>query len=254
MLARSQALVLWAGLLASSTAAAVSPLAEHAVPLGQPLRQDGYWVRPPAGFRVARADLFHSTRAGAVSDRDDLSRRLSAALVDGDTEDAASMLVALVERSFKPSSVAKDELAAKVVKHFTDELGVPFAIEQTELVSAPGTNRVEVTGTVRDGSQLRKVLVVAFAGETRHVVVTFSAPAGRWAELALALHASIESFRMEPTAVASASRTVAMAVAALVASALLFSVGLWRRRRSATSNGEGVTRTPGRRSTGGEGS
>ena len=41
--------------------------------LGPPLRQEGWQLRPPREFRMARMDLFHGTRVGSVAvARDDL--------------------------------------------------------------------------------------------------------------------------------------------------------------------------------------
>ena len=74
--------------------------------------------------------------------------------------------------------------------------------------------------------------MAAWAGEVRHPVVVFSVPSGRYAALAGPIRESLDTLRVDvPTQ--AASRAVAWAVAALVASALMASIGLWRRRRGA---------------------
>jgi hypothetical protein len=198
--------------------------------LGPPVKQESFVLRPPSAFRMARMDLFHASRVGAVARSDDAPRRLLAALVDTDGEDSAALLLSAVDEPFKVSSGARDELAAQVARHFGNELGLKFALEKAEVV--PGAApRVEVLGSVREGSQLREVIVAAWAGEVRHPVVVFTVPSGRYTTLAEPIRASLDTFRVDvPTQ--AASRAVAWAVAALVASALMASIGLWRRRRS----------------------
>jgi hypothetical protein len=197
--------------------------------LGPPVKQESFVLRPPSAFRMARMDLFHTSRVGAVARSDESPRRLLAALVDTDGEDSAALLMSAVDEPFKVSSSARDELSAQVAKHFNNELGLKFALEKAELV--PGASpRVEVMGTVREGSQLREIVVAAWAGEVKHPIVIFSVPSGRYAALAEPIRASLDTFRADaPTQ--AASRAVAWAVAALVASALMASIGLWRRRR-----------------------
>jgi hypothetical protein len=200
--------------------------------LGPPIRQEAFTLRPPAAFRMARLDLFHGSRVGTVAHNDDVPRRLLAALVDTDGEDAASLMLSSVDEPFKVSASARDELSAEVARHFGSELGLKFSLEKAEVVPGAAPH-VEVSGSVREGSQLRQIVVAAWAGEVKHPVVIFTVPSGRYAALADALRASLDSFHVDaPTA--AASRAVAWAVAALVASALMASIGLWRRRRGAT--------------------
>ena len=114
------------------------------------------------------------------------------------------------------------------MRHFNDELALKFALERAEVVDGPAT-RVEVLGSIRQGSQLRKVRVSAFPGESRHLVVIFSAPSGRFDALAPVITESLDSVRGEgPTT--AAPRAAAWAVLALIGSLLATSVGLWRRR------------------------
>ncbi len=199
--------------------------------LGPPVRHDVFSFRPPKDFRMARLDLFRSSRVGAVAKSDDAPRRLHAALVDSDQEDAAALLFATVDEPFKSTSGARDELSAAVARHFSNELGLKFALERVEVVQG-AMPRVEVFGSVRDGSQLRQIVVAAWPGEARHAVAMFSVPSGRYELLAEAMRASLDSFHLEPGASGGAPRTVAWAVVALVASALMASIGLWRRRRA----------------------
>jgi hypothetical protein len=199
--------------------------------LGPPLRQDGYQVRPARAFRMARMDLFHGTRAGSVSATPSAPRFLSAALIDSDGEDAATMLISVIEAplSFGPS--ARDELSTAVLRHFRDELGMPFALERAEVVGQSAV-RVEVLGSVRQGSQLRRILVAAYQGELRHVVVFFSVPSGRWDELKPALEESLETLRVEPALERGPPRQWRWAFAALLGSLLMLSFGLWKRRQA----------------------
>jgi hypothetical protein len=178
---------------------------------------------------MARMDLFRGSRVGAVAKNDDAPRHLLAALVDADGEDGASLLLSVIEEPFSATSRARDDLSAAVARHFTNELGLRFALERAEVVTAPVT-RVEVTGSVREGSQLRQIIVAAWPGEVRHPVVIFSVPSGRYAALSEPIRASLDTFHVDaPTQ--GTSRAVAWAVAALVASALTASIGLWRRRK-----------------------
>ena len=68
-----------------------------AAPLGPVLRQDGFQMKPPSSFRMARMDLFHGTQAGTISSAPGATRYLSAALVDGEGEDATSILISVVD-------------------------------------------------------------------------------------------------------------------------------------------------------------
>jgi hypothetical protein len=196
--------------------------------LGAALRQGGYTLKPPRGFRMARMDLFNGTRVGAIASAPHDPRWLSAALVDSESEEAASMLVGVVEAPFAVGPGARDELSAAAVHHFTNELGLKLAMERAELVGGASPH-VRVLGSVRQGSQLRKVLIAAFPGEARHLVVTFTAPSGRFESLEKVFSESLESVRSEVPS-SAAGRTVAWAALALVGSLLAASIGLWRRR------------------------
>ncbi|MER2567066.1 MAG: hypothetical protein ABTQ32_40440 [Myxococcaceae bacterium] len=195
--------------------------------LGPPLRQDGLTVRPPREFRLARMDLFHGTRVIGVGSKDGAPRFLSAALMDGDAEDASTMLVSVIEEPLQLGPNARDDAANVVMKHLRDELGLEFTLERADVVSGSAA-RVEVRGSVREGAQLRKVLVALYAGDSRRAVVLFSVPSGRWDGLVPALTESLESMRVDQAPGPSKSLSIAFAV--LVGAALLASVGVWRRR------------------------
>lgn len=196
--------------------------------LGAPLKQGGFTIRPPRGFRMARMDLFTGTRVAAITSSPSASRWLAAALVDSDSEEAASMLVGVVEAPFAVGPGARDELSAAAVNHFNNELGLKLAMERAELVGGASPH-VRVLGSVRQGSQLRKVLVAAFPGEARHLVITFTAPSGRFESLEKVFGESLDSERSEAPS-SAAGRTLAWAALALVGSLLAASIGLWRRR------------------------
>lgn len=200
-------------------------VAMSAAPLGPVLRQDGFQVRPPAGFRMARMDLFHGTRVGAIGG----GGYLSAALVDGDAETASSLLLAIVDTSFSLGPSSRDTLSTAVVKHFNDALDQPFSLERAEVVNG----RVQVIGAIRQGSQLRRVLVAAWPGVGRHVVAVASAPSGRWDELAPQFADSFESLKVDAPLTSRPPQQVMWAAAALAAAALLISIGVWRRRQAA---------------------
>jgi hypothetical protein len=89
-----------------------------------------------------------------------------------------------------------------------------------------------VLGSIRQGSQVRRVLVAAWPGEARHVVAIGSAPSGRWDALGPAYGESFDTMRLDP-GTAGPSTRLRWAFAALVASLLMVSVGLWRRRQVA---------------------
>lgn len=205
----------------------VVALALGAEGLGPPLRQDGLTVRPPREFRLARMDLFHGTRVIGVGAREGVTRYLSAALMDGDGEDAASMLVSIVDEPLRLGPNSRDESAGLVARHLRDELGLTFSLERADVVTGTAA-RVEVRGSVREGAQLRKLLVAQFAGESRHAVVLFSVPSGRWETLAPSLTEALDTLRVDQPS--GPSRSVALAFAVAVGAALLASVGLWRRR------------------------
>lgn len=197
--------------------------------LGPVLRQDGFQFKPPRAFRMARMDLFHGTQAGTVSVQPQAPRYLSAALVDGDGEDAASLLVSVIDDSLRLGPSSRDELSTAVVRHLRDELGQTFQLERAEVTHG----RVEVIGSLRQGSQLRRILVAAFPGEQRHVVAFASVPSGRWDALAPALGESFDTLKVEPVANARPPQRLLWAFVAAVSAAFLVSVGLWRRRQAA---------------------
>ena len=139
------------------------------------------------------------------------------------------MLIALVEGSFQASPAARDEFSAAVVRHYSEELGLKFAMERAQLV--PGSpSRIEVLGTVRLDNQVRGVLVAAFDGSGKHAVLTFTAPSGRWDTLVGAAHSSMDSFRNDLPVSAGASRGLVGAVAIGFAIALSVSAWAWKRR------------------------
>ncbi|MDX2014242.1 MAG: hypothetical protein SFW67_28845 [Myxococcaceae bacterium] len=211
------------------TIVALLVLSAGAELVGPPLRQDGLMVRPPRAFRLARMDLFHGTRVIGEASKEGVSRYLTAALMDGDGEDASSMLVSIVEESLRPGPNARDEAATNVTRHLRDDLGLDFTLERADVVTGPA-GRVEVRGQVREGAQLRKLLIARYFGDPRHAVVVFSVPSGRWDALGPALTESLDSVRMEQPS--GTPRSLALALAVLVGAALLASVGLWRRRRA----------------------
>jgi hypothetical protein len=176
-------------------------------------------------------DLYAATKAGAVSARPEIERFLSAALIDGDGEDASAMLVAVIENDFVPSAAARDEFSTAVVRHFTDSLGMSFALDRSKWQEARPA-RIEVLGHIRQGSQLRQLWVTAFEGEGRHVVVTFSVPSGKWDAMLPAMAASIESYRDERGSKAGTARGVTWALGALIVSGLLVLIGVARARRA----------------------
>ena len=145
------------------------------------------------------------------------------------------MVVSMVEGSFQATPAARDEFSTAVVRHFSDELGLKLSMDGAELIGGPAA-RIEVSGTVREEDQVRRVLVAAMAGDGRHAVVGFTAPTGRWEQLGASARASLESFRNDPAASSEVSRGLAAAVALVMAAALLTSLVLWRRRRRAATS------------------
>ncbi|MCC6333480.1 MAG: hypothetical protein IT380_05785 [Myxococcales bacterium] len=196
--------------------------------VGPPLRQDGYQLRPPRQFRMARMDLYHGTRVATVTRNTQAARYLSAALMDGDGEDAATMMISIVEEPLTLGPSSRDEASTAVLRHFRDELELPFVLERAD-VRTGASARVEVLGSVREGSQLRRILVAAWPGEVRHVVVLFSVPSGRWEPLKAALDESLESVR--PDIASGPSRSWRWAFATFILALLALSIGLWRRRQ-----------------------
>jgi hypothetical protein len=206
-------------------------LAATADLLGPPVRQDGYSFRPPRPFHIARMDLFHQARPLAIGASADSQGTLSAALVDGDDENAASLIVAVIDEPFSVGPGARDEFSAQVARHFRERLGLEFSLERAELIEGP-SRRVEVLGSVRRSSQLRQIVAAAWPGDTRHVVITCSVPSGRWEALSGSLAQSFETVRIDGGGSTRAPRNVVLAVAALAAALLAASAGLWRRRKA----------------------
>ncbi len=207
-------------------------LATAADPLGPVLRQDGFQFKPPRAFRMARMDLFHGTHAGTVTRNSSATRYLSAALVDGEGEDAASLLISVTEETMTLGPSSRDEFSTAVVRHLHDALGQPFQLERAEVING----RVEVLGSIRQGSQLRRVVVAAWPGEDRHIVAVASAPSGRWEELAPLLAESFSTLKVEPLSASRPPQRLLWAFAALVAALLMISMGLWRRRQAARAS------------------
>lgn len=198
--------------------------------LGTPLKQDGYTVRPPQGFRTARKDLFAGTRVGAIALEPTADRALSAALTDSDDESATTMIVSWIDEPFSPGPSTRDGFATAVVRHFADELGLKLSLETARVVSGP-VPRIEVLGTLKQEAQVRRVLIAAFEGDPRHAVILFSVPSGRFEELKDALNDSLETFRVDAPATAGLSRGLVGALAGAALGALVVSWSLWRTKR-----------------------
>ena len=197
--------------------------------MGTEIRQDGYSLRPPREFVLARMELFRGSQAGALSLSPSSSRALSAALVDRPGEDSASMLISVVDGTFQAPPAGRDEFSTAVVRHFADQIQLALAMDRAELINA-GAPRVEVLGTVRQEGQLRNVLVAGMAGKGRHAVIIFSVPSGRWTELDPQIRASLDGFRNDPLPGNELHRGVAGA-AAILAGALVAGLAIWRHRR-----------------------
>ena len=193
--------------------------------LGPPVRYEGFQMSPPKAFHMARLDLFHGTHVGAIGG----SSYLAAALLDGDGEDAASLLLTVVDGSLDIGPGIRDTLATQVANQFKTDLDQRFTLERVDVV--PG-QRIEVRGSVRSGSQARQILVAAFPGAGKHTVAIFSVPTGRWDELRASIADSLDSYRIETTSNQPPPRRWAFAFASLIAALLVVSVGLWRRRRA----------------------
>jgi hypothetical protein len=216
-----------------SSAGAAAMLWLGALSLGTPLRQDGYTLRPPEGFKMMRMEPFHGSQVGAVPEEGGEPGHLSAALVDGEGPDAAAVLVSVVEGSISATPATRDAFSARVVRHFNEQLGMPLALERAELVREPAP-RIEVQGTIKRQDQLRRILVVGMEGEGRHAVLTFSVPSARYEALLPALRASLDSFRPEAPP-PGLSRGAVGALATAIALALFGSWSLWHRRRQLRS-------------------
>jgi hypothetical protein len=217
----------------TSTGAAAL-LCVAAVSLGTPLRQDGYALRPPEGFRMVRMDPFRGTQVGAVPEEGQAPGHLTAALVDGEGPDAASIVVAVVEGTFSASPSTRDDFSARVIHHFNDQLGMPLSLERAELVREPAP-RIEVQGTIKKQDQLRRVLVAGMEGEGRHAVLTFSVPSGRYEALLPTLRASLDSFRPDAPPPGRLSRSAVAGLASTIVLGMLGSWSLWRRRKELRS-------------------
>lgn len=212
-------------------AASLFVIAALAANLGTPLRQDGYTIRPPAEFRLARMELFSGTKAGAVATvgGEEEERYLSAALTEGEGPDAATLLIAIVDRPFDPGPSSRDAFTTAAMKHFAEELGLPLTLVRAELIdSAP--RRVEVVGTLKQQDQLRTIVLAAMEGDPRHAVVTFSVPSARFDLLWPDLRASLESFRADAPPGATVPSTALWTVAVALGLGLFASWRLWRRR------------------------
>ena len=151
--------------------------------------------------------------------------------MDGEGEDAATILISVIDATLGLGPSSRDDLSTAVVRHLRDELGQPFQLERAEVIRG----RVEVLGSVRQGSQLRRILVAAWPGDSRHIVAVCSAPSGRWETLAPVLLESFDSLKVEPVSTTRLPQRVLWAFAASVAALLLISIGLWRRRQAARS-------------------
>ena len=195
--------------------------------LGAPLRQDGFAFRPPAGFRAARMALFQGTRTGAIALDRELPRHLAAALLDGEEEDASSLLVAVVHETFEATPSSRDAFSAAAVRHFADELAMPLSLERAELMRGDSP-RIEVVGTVRQQDQLRRILIAAMEGQGKHGVIVASVPSGRFDALLPELRAALDTYR--PDAVPGVRQDVAGSIAALLGLGLFASWWVWRRR------------------------
>ncbi len=196
-----------------------------AEPLGPMLHQDGYHFRPPRGFHMARLELFQKSHAGAVSLDRDPPGALSAALVDGEGDDAASLLVSVIDADLPAS--ARDEWSAAVTRHLKDRLSLPFELERCHSTPA----RFECLGTISQQGQARRIVVTAFPGEARHVVMVASVPTARWETFEPVLRESQASFGYDVLAAAAVPRRALWVVALLAVGLFGISVAMWRRRR-----------------------
>ncbi len=180
---------------------------------------------------MVRMEPFLGTRAGAVTQSPTAQRYLSAALVDADDPSASALLVSVVEGTFVADPGAKDRFATLVVRHFKDELGLPFALERAVQVRGPAP-RVEVLGTLKQQDQIRGVLVAAMEGEGRHAVVTFTVPFARFERGLPTLRQSLDTFRTDHPPVSPWTRRLAGAVLPALGLMLVGSWLLWRRQRA----------------------
>lgn len=203
--------------------------------LGTPLKRDGYSVRPPQGFRTARRELFERTRVGAIALKPEADRALSEALMDADDESSSAMIISWVDEPLSAGPSTRDAFATAVVRHFSEELGLRLALETVRVVNGP-VARIEVLGTLKEEAQVRRLLVAAFDGEPRHVVIVYSVPSGRFEEMKGALAASLDSFRPDSSGTQVPSRGVVGGLAGAALGALLVSLSLWRTKRRRAAN------------------
>ncbi len=216
--------------LVVALALAAPARAQEPVPLGTPLRQDGYTFRPPEGFRMARMDAFLGTRVGAVPFPPGGARFLSAALQHGEGPDADSLLVAVVDGTFVANERTRDAFSAAAIRHFSEELGMPLALDRAEVIAGPA-RRVEVRATLKQRDQVRGILVAAMEGEGRHAVVTFSVPASRFEAELPTLRASLDTFRADRPPASDWTRNLTRAAIPFIGLLLFASWWLWRRRQ-----------------------
>lgn len=202
--------------------------------LGPPVRGEGFTIRPPASFRMARMELFGASSVGAVGAHGEHRRQLVAALIDGTGPEAATLLLSVVETPFSVAGLSREHASVALKRHLLKDLGIELELEAAELVTSGGVARAEAWGQVKAGAQARRVMAATWLEGSRHVVALVSAPVERWAELTPDLTESLSSFRFE----GRASKPPAWAgwmIAVALAAALLGSVGLWsaRKRRAA---------------------
>lgn len=206
-------------------------LLQHASaePLGPVLRQDGYQFSPPQAFHAERMDLFHGTWAGAISLAPQSPRYLSVALVDRAEEDAATLSLSIIEEPFSLGPSSRDHMTTAVVRHFRDVLDVAFQLERSEIHHG----RVEVFGAIRQGSQLRRIWIVAWPHARRHVVALCSVPSGRWEALEPTLRRSLDTMRLDEQSGFRPPQWI-LWVLVMALGALLATSMRQRRRRAAT--------------------
>jgi hypothetical protein len=200
------------------------------VELGPALHKDGLSFRPPEGFHSIRLDAFRGTRVGVLVSGG--SGLISSVLVDGDDDNAAALFLAIQDGSFTLGPQARDQFGAAVSKHLREELALDFSLERIG-VKAGGAPRVELVGSIRAGSQLRKILVAGFPGGSKHAILVWSVPSGRWEEFLGGAQASMDTLTLEQHVTSVQESRWAWVTAAAVLLMALFWANLKRRRRSA---------------------
>lgn len=196
-----------------------------AEPLGPMLHLDGCHFRPPRGFHMARLELFQKSHVGAVSLEKDAPSALTAALVDGEGDDAISLLVSVVESDLLPSQ--RDEWSAAVTKHFQERLSLPFELERCRSTH----ERFDCVGTLSQQGQARRIAVTAFPNDDRHVVMVASVPTARWETFEPVLRESEATFGYDVATASAVPRRALWSVALAAVALFSASVVLWRRRR-----------------------